>query len=316
MKAFTWTIFFLLTIAALPGCVTIPNAFSPAATTPITQTDRIKLIQSNLTKAGYNPGPVDGVMGRKTESAISAYQRKHNLTVDGMPSEEVLTHLQSRYSDNTIQSPIDQNKPVQTAAERQLAAEAKRKYVAALTGCGIGGLTAVLFEKQNDKKLTKAAMGCALGGALGYAGGHYINARNRNYGEEQQKYRGMSAGAQADIERYQQTIIQAQEINATYAARIKKLNAEYRAGSITANQYRGQISRGNESLKNLQTLNRQLEANIDTIEKDINAINSQGRNTQELQQRVATLRQQNLQLETEIAAFSETLSEVPAEVTT
>jgi g-D-glutamyl-meso-diaminopimelate peptidase len=42
-----------------------------------------KHIQLALKNAGYNPGPVDGRMGRQTKDAIRAFQRGNNLTADG-----------------------------------------------------------------------------------------------------------------------------------------------------------------------------------------------------------------------------------------
>jgi murein L,D-transpeptidase YcbB/YkuD len=43
----------------------------------------IKHIQIALRNAGYNPGPIDGRMGRQTKDAIRAFQRANNLAADG-----------------------------------------------------------------------------------------------------------------------------------------------------------------------------------------------------------------------------------------
>ncbi len=56
-------------------------------------------VQAGLTELGYNPGPVDGVMGPRTESAIREYQRDYGLVVNGRPTEQVARHI-----DNTIQA--------------------------------------------------------------------------------------------------------------------------------------------------------------------------------------------------------------------
>ncbi|MCG2712684.1 MAG: peptidoglycan-binding protein [Candidatus Omnitrophica bacterium] len=45
---------------------------------------RITDIQKALTKAGFDLGGIDGKMGPKTKRAIQAFQKKHNLTVDGI----------------------------------------------------------------------------------------------------------------------------------------------------------------------------------------------------------------------------------------
>ncbi len=43
----------------------------------------VKQVQIALQNAGYNPGSIDGRMGRQTREAIKAFQRANNLRVDG-----------------------------------------------------------------------------------------------------------------------------------------------------------------------------------------------------------------------------------------
>lgn len=50
-------------------------------------------IQVSLTNLGYDPGPVDGVYGRRTADAISAYQYNNQLPVTGQPSGAVYSHM-------------------------------------------------------------------------------------------------------------------------------------------------------------------------------------------------------------------------------
>lgn len=50
----------------------------------------IKWIQEQLTEVGYEPGPVDGVNGEKTDAAIRLFQKENDLVVDGQVGE--LTH--------------------------------------------------------------------------------------------------------------------------------------------------------------------------------------------------------------------------------
>lgn len=42
-----------------------------------------KQIQIALKNAGYNPGPIDGKLGRQTMEAIKAFQKNNNLAMDG-----------------------------------------------------------------------------------------------------------------------------------------------------------------------------------------------------------------------------------------
>ncbi|MCM8795341.1 MAG: peptidoglycan-binding protein [Candidatus Omnitrophica bacterium] len=43
----------------------------------------IRQIQIALRNAGFDPGEIDGKMGRQTRNAIMAFQRANNLVVDG-----------------------------------------------------------------------------------------------------------------------------------------------------------------------------------------------------------------------------------------
>lgn len=58
----------------------------------LTQADR-KELQQRLTRAGFDAGDADGVLGSKTESAISAYQAAKGLPVTGQPSAALLQSL-------------------------------------------------------------------------------------------------------------------------------------------------------------------------------------------------------------------------------
>jgi membrane-bound lytic murein transglycosylase B len=51
----------------------------------------VMLLQEKLQAAEYDPGPLDGIMGPSTRSAISNYQKSQGWIADGFPHPEVLT---------------------------------------------------------------------------------------------------------------------------------------------------------------------------------------------------------------------------------
>ena len=55
--------------------------------------NKIKATQHMLKAKGYDPGPVDGYMGKQTVDALKAYQRDHSLTVDGRIGKETFRSL-------------------------------------------------------------------------------------------------------------------------------------------------------------------------------------------------------------------------------
>jgi tetratricopeptide (TPR) repeat protein len=55
------------------------------------------LIQSYLSDAGYDPGPLDGLLGPRTQVAIGQYQTDNGLPSNNQPSEALLQHLEARF---------------------------------------------------------------------------------------------------------------------------------------------------------------------------------------------------------------------------
>jgi membrane-bound lytic murein transglycosylase B len=51
------------------------------------------LFQTNLKMLGYDPGEADGILGRRTRSALKQYQKAKNLPADGFPTAALLTAL-------------------------------------------------------------------------------------------------------------------------------------------------------------------------------------------------------------------------------
>jgi peptidoglycan hydrolase-like protein with peptidoglycan-binding domain len=50
-------------------------------------------VQNELSRLGYDPGPVDGQYGPQTRTAIKTYQEDYNLVVDGRASKPLLDHM-------------------------------------------------------------------------------------------------------------------------------------------------------------------------------------------------------------------------------
>ena len=55
----------------------------------------VKDIQRRLSNLGYDPGPADGVAGKRTARAIRTFQQSAGLAVDGRPSQRLLAVLGS-----------------------------------------------------------------------------------------------------------------------------------------------------------------------------------------------------------------------------
>jgi peptidoglycan hydrolase-like protein with peptidoglycan-binding domain len=68
---------------------------------PQKNSGQIKSVQRVLAEQGYNPGPVDGMMGKKTRIALRHYQRDYDLPVTGRIDELTLTSLGTKQRTTT-----------------------------------------------------------------------------------------------------------------------------------------------------------------------------------------------------------------------
>lgn len=61
---------------------------------PLGRTER-KELQQALKDAGFDPGPVDGIIGAGTKSALRAWQKENGMTPDGYASAKALARLKA-----------------------------------------------------------------------------------------------------------------------------------------------------------------------------------------------------------------------------
>jgi peptidoglycan hydrolase-like protein with peptidoglycan-binding domain len=54
---------------------------------------RIRRVQEALKAAGHDPGPIDGVMGPRTQEALREYQKQENINQTGRLDQETMSKL-------------------------------------------------------------------------------------------------------------------------------------------------------------------------------------------------------------------------------
>ena len=67
--------------------------------------DRVRALQRRLVKLGYRPGSIDGLFGPRTQAAVIAFQRKHDLRQTGIVGAVTLRTLRSRTGDQPAGAP-------------------------------------------------------------------------------------------------------------------------------------------------------------------------------------------------------------------
>lgn len=96
-------------LALLLVCVVVPTTVQKAEA----QDAVTREVQRLLTEQGYDPGPIDGFMGRRTEGALKAYQKANGLSVTGRPDAETTILLRH----NRIVSPPIEKQSIPSPSE-------------------------------------------------------------------------------------------------------------------------------------------------------------------------------------------------------
>jgi peptidoglycan lytic transglycosylase B len=73
---------------------------------PLSRSERMRF-QADLAALGYDTGPPDGLLGRKTRTALRDYQLSHGLPADAYPDETMLTLLDADAGNTAEQSATD-----------------------------------------------------------------------------------------------------------------------------------------------------------------------------------------------------------------
>jgi peptidoglycan hydrolase-like protein with peptidoglycan-binding domain len=73
---------------------TTPAVHPPTTTlTPGVRGAQVRVLQRALAELGYSAGTIDGYYGPATKTAVSKFQRAHQLTADGTVGPATLTAL-------------------------------------------------------------------------------------------------------------------------------------------------------------------------------------------------------------------------------
>ena len=76
-------------------------------------------VQLAMRKIGYYQGSTDGIFRRDLEHAVRRYQRENDLTVDGLPTPELMSHINSVGIANKIKDQLEQAKRAKMTRARK-----------------------------------------------------------------------------------------------------------------------------------------------------------------------------------------------------
>lgn len=191
--------------------------------------------------------------------------------------------------------------PNLTPEQRTLRQEAQRFNQTigegAVIGAVVGAAAGALLMPRNP--IAGAVVGGVAGAALGGGAGYLVAVQNRSYANREDRLRAGIEASRQDVARLQNVVTANQRVVTMHRATITRLNAEYRAGRISADQYREQaagVRRDIGAMSSLITENQRL---VQAYDQEIASMRRSGANTSEmagartgLQQRLQALQSQ------------------------
>ena len=137
----------------------------------------VKDLQTKLKKLGYYDGTVDSTFGSGTYAAVKAFQKKYNLTADGVAGSETLKKLDSAYKNADSDKDDDSlRKGATGSAVKDLQTKLKKLGFYNASIDGDYGDTTVAAVKAFQKKYNLTADGVAGSETLKKLDSAYKNA--------------------------------------------------------------------------------------------------------------------------------------------
>ena len=156
----------------------------------------VKNLQTKLKKLGYYSGTVDSTFGSGTYAAVRAFQKKYNLTADGVAGSETLKKLDSAYKNADSDKDDDSlRKGATGSAVKDLQTKLKKLGFYNASIDGDYGDTTVAAVKAFQKKYNLTADGVAGSATLKKLDSAYKNADSNTSTDDDSLRKGATGTA-------------------------------------------------------------------------------------------------------------------------
>ena len=156
----------------------------------------VKDLQTKLKKLGYYDGTVDSTFGSGTYAAVKAFQKKYNLTADGVAGSETLKKLDSAYKNADSDKDDDSlRKGATGSAVKDLQTKLKKLGFYNAYVDGSYGDTTVAAVKAFQKKYNLTADGVAGSETLKKLDTAYKNADSNTSTDDDSLRKGATGAA-------------------------------------------------------------------------------------------------------------------------
>lgn len=178
-------------------------------------------------------------------------------------------------------------------------------FTGAVAGAAVGAVVGGLASRNGSGALVGGLAGLVVGGVIGQMEASRVNDQTAKQTAQRNNYKKMISDADRNIESYRRLNATASALVDEETPRIAKLNDQYQAGQITAEQYKREMASSSDNLKLLQKARNRLNTDIGVLDKG---------NSDESKARAAQLRQQRDQLDQQLGRLRTAYDRVPAAI--
>ncbi len=222
----------------------------------------VKDLQTKLKKLGYYDGTVDSTFGSGTYAAVRAFQKKYNLTADGVAGSETLKKLDSAYKNADSDKDDDSlRKGATGSAVKDLQTKLKKLGFYNAYVDGSYGDTTVAAVKAFQKKYNLTADGVAGSETLKKLDTAYKNAGSNTSTDDDSLRKGATGSAVKDLQTKLKKL-------GFYNASIDGDYGDTTVAAVKAFQKKHNLTAdgvaGSETLKKLDTAYKNADSNTST----------------------------------------------------
>jgi len=197
---------------------------------------------------------------------------------------------------------VEGRDPTEAQELQRLQRYARMRRDGAAAGAITGALAGILAV--SDNRAAGAAGGAVVGAALGYLAGAYVANRNALAEDRRGDLNAQLTAARDAAREHEQARDRWRGLVAQRRDQINRLNADFRAGRISRDQYRAEVDRLEETMRIMDQAVRAAEDDVRMLEHDITRHQASGgaaprsltAERDRLQQQVADLQSQYAQL--------------------
>lgn len=250
------SIWFVVSSAVfLTACVSNPVQQTSSQAVPSAPTDQRELVSSvqrMLSQKGFDPGPIDGVEGRATRTALSQFQNSRGLPSTGQVNDEAYQQLVADGRGSMQPSSY-------SSASQQMRNDSKFVNQSYLEACGVGAVAGGIIGYLVDKKAKGALVGAGAGCVVAMGANYWLQGQRKQAAYKEEEMQQMLTTLQDENRKLSSLVNSSKAVVAEDRRKIEQIDAAYRKKQISLEEAKKQMAEVDDNQQHLEKTLANLE---------------------------------------------------------